>query len=140
MIITSVLQTILRTEVYGMELGEALRAPRLHQQWSPGDTVFEPGWDALLLQDLRNRGHDVDVSTRRQAGVQAIRLTIGGEPDGVADPRTPLATVAPEGREPSASRYVHSDADPRWAQALRKPGRSLDWDALAAPAGEPAQP
>ncbi|MEW6071310.1 MAG: gamma-glutamyltransferase family protein [Planctomycetota bacterium] len=86
-IITAVLQVILRTHVYGQSLAEAIAAPRLHQQWSPAATRFETGWDALLLQDLRNRGHEIEVQEERFGSVQAIQLEIGGEPVAASDPR-----------------------------------------------------
>ena len=130
-IITSVFLTILLTEVYGESLAEAQRSPRLHQQWSPARTVFEPGWDPRVLQDLRNRGHEVLVDTAQTAGLQAIRLRIGGAPEGVPDPRTPMAAAGAEGLAPFLSRDLHAAADPRWGRAARGPGRAIDWEALA---------
>ena len=78
---------ILRTEVYGQALPEAVRAPRLHQQWNPTYTLFEPGWDELLLSGLRNRDHEVREADKGWSSVQAIRVEVGGEPVGVSDPR-----------------------------------------------------
>ncbi len=138
-IITSVFLTILRTEVYGESLAEAQRSPRLHQQWSPARTVFEPGWDPRVLQELRNRGHEVLVDTSETAGLQAIRLRIGGAPEGVPDPRTPMAAAGPEGLAPRLSRDVHAAADPRWSRAARGPGRAIDWEALEVPREEPKE-
>ena len=86
-IVTALIQVLLRTEVYGQTLEEAVRAPRLHQQWSPTVTSFEEGWDPLLLQELRNRDHAVEVLTETFGAVQAIRVEAGGEPEGVSDPR-----------------------------------------------------
>jgi len=98
-IITAVIQVILRTEVYGQGLEAAIRARRLHQQFSPLSTSHEPGWDADLLLGLRNRGHDLVELDRRFASVQAIRLEIGGEPEGFSDPRRG-GTAGAEGRRP----------------------------------------
>ena len=86
-IVTALIQVLLRTEVHGQTLEDAVRAPRLHQQWSPSVTSFEEGWDPLLLQDLRNRDHAVEVLTETFGAVQAIRVEAGGEPEGVSDPR-----------------------------------------------------
>jgi gamma-glutamyltranspeptidase/glutathione hydrolase len=92
-IITSVIQVMLRLLVYEQELTAAIRAPRLHQQWKlggggiPERTVFEPGWPPEVLEDLRRRGHAVEESEDRWASVQAIRVEIGGEPEGFSDPR-----------------------------------------------------
>ncbi len=87
-IISSVLEVILRTEVYGQTLGDAVAAPRVHQQWSPAASVFEPGWDPLLLQALSNRNHVVGVEEETWSSVQAIAVEIGGEPTGASDPRS----------------------------------------------------
>ena len=86
-IISSVIEVILRTEVYGQSLADAVRAPRLHQQWSPSETLVEPGFDPRLLQDLQNRNHTVRVLSERFGSVQAIRTEAGGAPVGASDPR-----------------------------------------------------
>ena len=86
-IITAVLEVILRAEVYGQSIAEAVEAPRLHQQWKPEQTFFEPGWDPELLDGLRARGHLVEEGTRRWASVQAIQLAPGGQPQGASDSR-----------------------------------------------------
>ena len=96
-IISSVIQVLLRTEVYGQSLEEAVAAPRLHQQWVPTATRFEEGWDPLLLQDLRNRDHDVELSQTSFGAVQAIRVEVGGVPEGVSDPRRGGAALAEGG-------------------------------------------
>jgi len=95
-IITAVLEVILRTQVYGQSLADAIAAPRVHNQWSPTRTVVERGWDPRILQDLRHRTHEVVELEETMASVQAIRLDVGGEPEGASDPRRGGA-VAPEG-------------------------------------------
>jgi gamma-glutamyltranspeptidase/glutathione hydrolase len=96
-IISSVIEVILRTEVYGQALADAVRAPRLHQQWSPSETLVEPGFDPRLLQDLRNRNHTVRVLSERFGSVQAIRTEAGGTPVGASDPRRGGAVGAERG-------------------------------------------
>ena len=88
-IISAVAQVLLRTLVLEQPLAEAIAAPRLHQQWSPIETSFEPGYDAEIVGALENRrGHHVVRSTERFASVQAIRLSAPGEmPEAVSDPR-----------------------------------------------------
>ncbi len=87
-IITSVFGVLVRTLLLGQDLESAVRAPRLHQQWRPVHTEFEPGWDAALVDQLRTRrGHDVHTTDWRWGSVQAIALPIGGEPIGFSDPR-----------------------------------------------------
>jgi len=84
--ITSVLEVLLRSVVYEQDLAAAVAAPRLHQQWSPTATRIEPGWDELLLQQLKNHDHELQ-SAEPWGRVQAIRVEVGGEPEGVSDPR-----------------------------------------------------
>ncbi|MBL8857509.1 MAG: gamma-glutamyltransferase [Planctomycetes bacterium] len=88
-IITAVTQVLVRTLVLEQSLSDAVRAPRLHQQWSPKETVFEPDFDPLLVGVLENRrGHPVSWSKSRFASVQAIALDrLGGTPITVSDPR-----------------------------------------------------
>ena len=99
-IVSSVIEVILRTEVYGQSLEAAVAAPRVHQQWSPSSTVFEPGWDPLLLQALTNRDHEIVVEAEPWSSVQAIQVEIGGEPIGASDPRGG-GTACAVGRTPS---------------------------------------
>ena len=86
-IITSVIQVILRKEVYGQSLGDAVESPRLHQQWNPTYTWIEEGWDPVLVQRLRDRTHEVREVESKMGSVQAIFCEVGGEPIGVSDPR-----------------------------------------------------
>ena len=41
-IITAVMNTVLNVVDYGMDIQEAVDAPRIHQQWMPEDTFVEP--------------------------------------------------------------------------------------------------
>jgi gamma-glutamyltranspeptidase/glutathione hydrolase len=86
-IITSVLEVVLRTLVYGQGLAEAIAAPRVHQQWRPLTTDLEPGWEAGALQALEGRGQGLVQREIRWASVQAIRTEIGGRPEAASDPR-----------------------------------------------------
>jgi gamma-glutamyltranspeptidase/glutathione hydrolase len=108
-IISSVIEVILRAEVYGQSLADAVRAPRLHQQWTPAETTIEPGWDPRLLQDLQNRNHALCVSPERFGSVQAIRTEAGGRPEGVSDPRRGGAVGAEGG---GISRPARPPEDP----------------------------
>ena len=89
-IITSVLQVMLRVLVYGQDLSEAVRAPRLHQQWRPETTRFEGTFDAGLIDRLR-REHGQPVSApevgRFFGSVQAILVAPDGSVEAVSDPR-----------------------------------------------------
>ena len=88
-ITTAIVQVLLRTLLFGSSIEDAVRAPRFHQQWSPPETRFEPGFDPGIVGALRDRrSHPVAWSTTTFASVQAIQLTeAGGEPRVVSDPR-----------------------------------------------------
>jgi gamma-glutamyltranspeptidase/glutathione hydrolase len=71
-IINTVLLTILNVIDFGMNIQEAVDAPRLHHQWLPDETRYErwglsPDTVALLVQ----KGH-IMVETRVQGAVSAI--------------------------------------------------------------------
>ncbi|MBL8862962.1 MAG: gamma-glutamyltransferase family protein [Planctomycetes bacterium] len=88
-IITAVTQVLLRVLVLGEALERAVAAPRLHQQWSPAETLFEMEFDPGLVEALERRfGQPVRRVERRFGAVQAILLDgVGGQPVGVSDPR-----------------------------------------------------
>ena len=71
-IINTVLMTILNVVDFGMNIQEAIDAPRLHHQWLPDETRYER-WglspDTLML--LSEKGHRM-VETRIQGAVAAI--------------------------------------------------------------------
>jgi gamma-glutamyltranspeptidase/glutathione hydrolase len=88
-IITAIVQVLLRVLVLEQSITDAVRAPRLHQQWMPRATSFERGFAKDIVDALSNRrGHEVEWSDRRFASVQAIWLAEpGAEPVAVSDPR-----------------------------------------------------
>ena len=89
-IITAVLQVVLRVLVHEQGLREAVRAPRLHQQWRPEVTRFEPSFDEGLIDTLqRTHGQPVRApETGRFFGsVQAIQVLPDGSVEAFSDPR-----------------------------------------------------
>jgi gamma-glutamyltranspeptidase/glutathione hydrolase len=85
-IITSVVLTIVRVFDFGQLLPQAVAEPRFHHQWRPNVVMHERDLDANLVEELRQRGHNVakiDSGGREQA----IGLTLDGKLIGVADPR-----------------------------------------------------
>ena len=71
-IINTVLQTILNVVDFGMNVQEAVDAPRIHHQWLPDVTRYERwGLSPDTLALLEGRGHDM-VETRVQGAVSAI--------------------------------------------------------------------
>lgn len=94
-IISSVAEVLLRVLVYGQTLGQAVAAPRLHQQASPARTECEEHFAPALVARLRERGHEIEIVASQWSSVQAIQLDApGGAPIGVSDPRSGGAAVA----------------------------------------------
>jgi gamma-glutamyltranspeptidase/glutathione hydrolase len=86
-IITQVLQVILNVLEYNMDVGAAVSVPRIHNQWLPDELRVEPwGLDALTLQDLRRRGHNIK-ETNPWGNVNAIAVKADGSLEAAADPR-----------------------------------------------------
>jgi gamma-glutamyltranspeptidase/glutathione hydrolase len=84
-IITTVLHTIINVVDYGMNVQEAVDAPRFHEQWLPDVTTFEP---FAISPDTRKilESMGQKMSTRRPINhVAAILVgapTLGGKPTG----------------------------------------------------------
>ena len=68
-IITVVMETILNVIDYGMSIGEAVDAPRIHNQWLPDVTNVEPfARVARHAQDSRNHGTPLGAAAAGQSG------------------------------------------------------------------------
>ena len=88
-IITAVTQVLLRALLFGQSLEESVRAPRMHQQWNPAATEFEPEFDPALVAGLESRRQQAVKASKQHFGsVQAIEVPApGGLPIAVSDPR-----------------------------------------------------
>jgi len=84
-IITITLQTILNVVDHGMNLAEAVAAPRVHHQWLPDAIDTEGGLSVDTLRLLADRGHRV-VARGTFGNVNAI-LAVPGGWAGAADTR-----------------------------------------------------
>jgi gamma-glutamyltranspeptidase/glutathione hydrolase len=95
-IINTVLLAVLNVVDFGMNIQEAVDAPRFHHQWLPDRIAFERHGlspDTLLL--LARRGHAVEVARYVQGSVQAILVDgRSGLLEGAADRRAPDAAAA----------------------------------------------
>ncbi|MDZ7778408.1 MAG: gamma-glutamyltransferase [Gemmatimonadota bacterium] len=91
-IINTVLQLVLNTADFGMDIHEAVAAPRIHHQWLPDRLrIEEGGVPPETVERLEEMGHTV-----RMRGSQGSANSIGIDPEtgeriGVADPRRPDA-------------------------------------------------
>ncbi len=94
-IITSVLQVIVNVLDHGMNLAEAVSAPRMHHQWYPDTLFLEDGFSPDTVRLLEEKGHEVSVFRSMMSSQQAVGY-IDGSFRGAADPRRPnAAAVAP---------------------------------------------
>ena len=64
-IINTVLQSIINTIDYNMNLDEAIEASKFHHQWLPDKIIFEKSkFSSETLNDLSKMGHDFNFTTR----------------------------------------------------------------------------
>lgn len=79
-IITITLEAILNVIDHGMNIQEAVDAPRIHHQWLPDKVFMEPyalSPDTLKL--LSAMGHDVEIDENWTIWGQATGILVGGE-------------------------------------------------------------
>lgn len=87
-IITAVLETFLNVVDFGMNLQDAVDAPRFHHQWMPDTLYLEPEIAPETAAVLRLRGHRIENSPGVVlARVEAILIGEKGRKEGAADRR-----------------------------------------------------
>ncbi len=86
-IITSVLMELIYMLDLGMSAGEAIAAPRLHHQWSPGELQVERALPLHLRTALQQRGHEVTELNSMAVSHIVARSPDGRSLVGAADPR-----------------------------------------------------
>ncbi len=77
LIITTVVQVLLNSLVFDMNVAAAAAQPRVHHQWLPDNLRVEPGVSRDTINLLRQMGHNVTVSTRTIGQTQSIALEKG---------------------------------------------------------------
>ena len=85
-IISAVLQVIVNTIDFDMNVAAAVSAPRLHHQWLPDEVRVEHGFPEATLAALRAKGHRV-IEPLGQTSTNSIAVTPNGL-SGAPDPRT----------------------------------------------------
>jgi len=90
---TTTLQVILNVLDYGMNVREAVCAPRFHHQGLPQTVFVEPkGFSSNVLQRLKDMGHPLEE--RPLGDAQAILRKPDGTLEGWADPRKGGVAIA----------------------------------------------
>jgi len=85
-IINTVLEVLVNAVDFGMNVADAVDAPRLHHQWMPDVLLLERGFSPDTVALLKARGHNIRMIDG-QGEVAAIMLRDGWL-EGSADPRT----------------------------------------------------
>lgn len=89
-IINTVLGVITNVIDFGMNIQEAVNAPRMHHQWLPDRiSLEEDALDPATVATLEAMGHEVQMSGRRGAAHSIMIDPLTGERLGAADPRDP---------------------------------------------------
>jgi gamma-glutamyltranspeptidase / glutathione hydrolase len=87
-IITTTLLSLLNHVEFGMDVSEAVAAPRFHHQWLPDELWLETGIPADVVRALEARGHTVKTAEDLGGGVEAIAVDPAtGVLSGGVDPR-----------------------------------------------------
>jgi gamma-glutamyltranspeptidase/glutathione hydrolase len=90
-IINAVLQVVINVVDHGMNIQQAIDAPRIHHQWFPDRVRFEPyGLSADTLRALESRGHKLEeaISPRNIASAEGVMLEeVTNVRLGASDPR-----------------------------------------------------
>ena len=95
-IITTTLLSLLNHVEFGMDVSEAVAAPRFHHQWLPDELLLEAGNPPDVVEALAARGHTVKVVDDLGGGVEAIAFDPAtGLLSGGVDPRRDGAAAGP---------------------------------------------
>lgn len=86
-IITTVLQMVVNSIDFGMNVAEATNAPRFHHQWLPDQLRVEKGFSPDTLQRLEAKGQHVKVLPA-MGSTQSIMIGPDGMLYGASDPRS----------------------------------------------------
>src|SRR5690606_21973668 len=91
-IITGTIMAIVNRVDFGMGVQAALDAPRLHCEGHDLDAMLEDGMPELVLDELRARGHNLDVTRMYQepyGRMQSIAIDVdAGLYFGASEPRS----------------------------------------------------
>jgi gamma-glutamyltranspeptidase/glutathione hydrolase len=91
---TAVLQVILNVLDFGMNVQDAVDAPRFHHQWLPDRLSLEPGISPDTVALLKARGYDVDYLPGAVLAQVAAIVSDAGWLQGASDGRSPIGKAS----------------------------------------------
>jgi gamma-glutamyltranspeptidase/glutathione hydrolase len=91
---TAVLQVILNVLDFGMNVQDAIDAPRFHHQWQPDKLSLERGISPDTVALLKSRGYDVDYAPGVVLAQVAAIVSDGGWLQGASDGRSAAGKAA----------------------------------------------
>ena len=91
---TAVLQVILNVIDFGMNVQDAIDAPRFHHQWQPDRLSLERGISPDTVAILKSRGYDVDYAPGVVLAQVAAIVSDGGWLQGGSDGRSAMGKAA----------------------------------------------
>jgi len=91
---TAVLQVILNVIDFGMNVQDAVDAPRFHHQWLPDTLSLERGISPDTVAILKSRGYDVDYAPGVVLAQVAAIVNDGGWLQGASDGRSAAGKAA----------------------------------------------
>jgi len=91
---TAVLQVILNVIDFGMNVQDAVDAPRMHHQWLPDKLSLERGVSPDTVALLKSRGYDVDYNAGVVLAQVAAIVNDGGWLQGASDGRSAAGKAA----------------------------------------------
>jgi len=91
---TAVLQVILNVLDFGMNVQDAVDAPRVHHQWQPDKLSLERGISPDTVALLKSRGYDVDYAPGVVLAQVAAIVSDGGWLQGASDGRSAAGKAA----------------------------------------------
>ncbi len=94
-IITTVMQSITNVIDYGMNMQQAVNAPRMHHQWYPDAVIVEPGLlTAAVKKELEDMGYQFKDVQSWGADEAILRNPKNGLLEGANDRRRPAGLAA----------------------------------------------
>jgi gamma-glutamyltranspeptidase/glutathione hydrolase len=91
---TAVMQVILNVIDFGMNVQDAIDAPRVHHQWQPDKLSLERGISPDTVAILKARGYDVDYAPGVVLAQVAAIVSDGGWLQGGSDGRSSMGKAA----------------------------------------------